>query len=210
LFKLETHSSKSLRLIPTEATDLSLFDLSDYLLSLGLEPIEDIIPTAAELMICLKSPLEHEQQTVISEKIKQFNANKINSIITPPLKLKAKVYRTKDLDRLLELKDISITHFITLLNASKYQLNMFGFLPGFMYIDGLNPGLAMPRKESPSIQCPQNAVAIGGEYLGIYKYPSPAGWHIIGTIDQLPNLEELHKVQRGSSININFSYESKD
>ncbi len=61
-----------------------------------------------------------------------------------------------------------------------YLVNMLGFLPGFLYLSGLDEQLHCPRKESPSLNVPAGAVGIGGNQTGVYPVASPGGWHIIG------------------------------
>jgi len=57
---------------------------------------------------------------------------------------------------------------------------MLGFLPGFLYLGGLDPRLTCPRKEIPSTKVPAGSVGIGGNQTGVYPVSSPGGWHIIG------------------------------
>ncbi len=76
--------------------------------------------------------------------------------------------------------DLSITEVIALHTQEDYLVNMLGFLPGFLYLSGLNEQLHCPRKSTPSSKVPAGAVAIGGGQTGIYPVESPGGWHIIG------------------------------
>ena len=39
---------------------------------------------------------------------------------------------------------------------------MLGFLPGFLYLSGLDDQLHCPRKDNPSLNVPAGAVGIGG------------------------------------------------
>ncbi len=64
--------------------------------------------------------------------------------------------------------------------AATYLVHMLGFLPGFLYLGGLDRALFCPRKHHPNIRVPRGAVAIGGEQTGIYPVESPGGWHVIG------------------------------
>lgn len=64
--------------------------------------------------------------------------------------------------------------------ACEYLVAMTGFAPGFPYLSGLDPSLAMPRKARPLLQVPAGSVAIGGLQTGIYPACLPGGWHIIG------------------------------
>lgn len=61
-----------------------------------------------------------------------------------------------------------------------YRVAMLGFAPGFPYLLGLDPALAMPRRNSPRTRVPAGSVAIGGQQTGIYPQPLPGGWQLIG------------------------------
>lgn len=64
--------------------------------------------------------------------------------------------------------------------AGDYRVAMIGFAPGFPYLLGLDPALAMPRLSTPRTRVPAGSVAIGGAQTGIYPRDSPGGWHVIG------------------------------
>ncbi len=58
-----------------------------------------------------------------------------------------------------------------------------GFAPGFSYLSGLPADLAVPRLDSPRARVPAGAVALAGEWCGVYPTASPGGWRIIGRTD---------------------------
>ena len=64
--------------------------------------------------------------------------------------------------------------------AGKYSIAMMGFIPGFVYLKGLDPSLSCPRKKNPRAKLPAGSVGIGGSQSGIYSLESPGGWQIIG------------------------------
>ena len=66
-----------------------------------------------------------------------------------------------------------------------YQVGMMGFLPGFAYLLGLNPGLATPRLDQPRTHVPSGSVGIAGMQTGVYPLDSPGGWRLIGRTDQV-------------------------
>lgn len=75
---------------------------------------------------------------------------------------------------------------ITLHSGGDYVVAMIGFLPGFPYLLGLDPRLAMPRLSTPRPEVRAGAVGIGGAQTGIYPQQSPGGWRLIGrTPEQL-------------------------
>lgn len=71
-------------------------------------------------------------------------------------------------------------HIVQELVNTKLKVAMFGFLPGFTYLDGLSEELQIDRKAVPAKRVEANSVAIGGKYLGVYAIKSPGGWHVIG------------------------------
>ena len=75
----------------------------------------------------------------------------------------------------LDYEEIIALH----LNA-EYTVSMYGFMPGFPYLEGLPLGLSIPRLKSPRKITPKGSVAIANEMCGIYPNQSPGGWHIIG------------------------------
>lgn len=67
--------------------------------------------------------------------------------------------------------------------ACEYEVAMLGFLPGFAYLLGLDPALAMNRHATPRAQVPAGSVAIGGAQTGIYPCEAPGGWQLVGRTD---------------------------
>lgn len=61
-----------------------------------------------------------------------------------------------------------------------YRVRFLGFMPGFPYLDGLDPSLAAPRLDTPRTRVPSGSVAIGGIHAGIYPFATPGGWRIVG------------------------------
>ncbi len=61
-----------------------------------------------------------------------------------------------------------------------YPVYFLGFLPGFAYLGGLSPSLAVPRRSVPRLAVPAGAVGIAGEQTGIYPLQTPGGWQVIG------------------------------
>lgn len=85
-----------------------------------------------------------------------------------------------DLEQLAKTCHLSKETVIERHVSKTYLVHMLGFLPGFLYLGGLDPSIACPRKSTPVIKIPAGAVAIGGNQTGIYPITSPGGWHIIG------------------------------
>lgn len=63
---------------------------------------------------------------------------------------------------------------------AEYRVYFLGFTPGFAYLGGLDPVLAMPRRAEPRDRVPAGSVGIAGPQTGIYPQASPGGWQLIG------------------------------
>lgn len=69
---------------------------------------------------------------------------------------------------------------IAIHSSTDYKVYMLGFLPGFVYLGGLDPRLHIPRLSVPRLKIPKGAVGIGGSQTGVYPLDSPGGWRLIG------------------------------
>ena len=67
--------------------------------------------------------------------------------------------------------------------ASVWRVAFTGFAPGFGYLVGGDPRLAVSRLASPRTRVPAGAVALADRYCGIYPRESPGGWRLLGTTD---------------------------
>ncbi len=85
-----------------------------------------------------------------------------------------------DLEMFSQQKSLSKDEVIALHTAPIYQVYFIGFLPGFLYLGGLDERLRLSRKKSPSLNVEKGSVAIGENQTGIYPVNSPGGWHVIG------------------------------
>ena len=85
-----------------------------------------------------------------------------------------------DLERLSEVHDLSIKSIIAHHTKRIYPVYFIGFLPGFPYLEGLNPMISTPRKEKPRSVVNAGSVGIAGDQTGVYPIDSPGGWNIIG------------------------------
>lgn len=85
-----------------------------------------------------------------------------------------------DIKEYTKVKGFSLTKLIQLHTTPLYTVFCIGFLPGFMYLGGLDTELYHPRRSTPRLKIPKGSVGIGGEQTGIYPQASPGGWNIIG------------------------------
>jgi inhibitor of KinA len=65
-------------------------------------------------------------------------------------------------------------------SSQTYTVWMIGFMPGYPYMGELPKALQIPRKSNPDPKLPAGSVAIAEEYVGVYPFDSPGGWHVLG------------------------------
>lgn len=62
----------------------------------------------------------------------------------------------------------------------EYLVYMLGFMPGFVYLGGLDESLFKDRLNNPRTRIPAGSVGIGGAQTGMYPFDSPGGWNLLG------------------------------
>ncbi len=85
-----------------------------------------------------------------------------------------------DLERISGLVNLEVNEIIERHTRPDYLIHALGFMPGFMYLGGLDRSIAAPRLEQPRLKIRKGSVGIAGEQSGVYPLDSPGGWNIIG------------------------------
>lgn len=88
-----------------------------------------------------------------------------------------------DLREVAASKGMSVEQLVALHSAPIYSVAAVGAMPGFVYLSGLDPALALPRRAVPRMGVPEGSVIIGGAQAGIMPLTAPSGWHILGHTD---------------------------
>ncbi|WP_438424292.1 5-oxoprolinase subunit PxpB [Aquimarina macrocephali] len=170
---------------PPEIDENILHDLLFFkktILSFCNKPIVEVISAYNSLLICYVSTIEDFYSDVLV--LKSLYSKGFDEA-RPESKLwKIPVcYATslaQDLEVFAESKSLTVEEIIELHTTPLYTTYGIGFLPGFLYLGGLDDQLHNARKMTPSLHVKKGAVAIGGSQTGIYPVNSPGGWHVIG------------------------------
>lgn len=89
-------------------------------------------------------------------------------------------YCGEDLAWVAESCGLSVAGLVDIHSSAEYLVGAIGFSPGFAYLGGLDPRLALPRRGSPRIRVPAGSLAIAERQTAIYPQASPGGWHLLG------------------------------
>jgi KipI family sensor histidine kinase inhibitor len=90
-------------------------------------------------------------------------------------------YDGEDLHDVARLTDLTTDQVVAAHTGTPWRVAFVGFAPGFAYLVGGDPRLAVPRLDSPRVRVPAGAVALAGRYSAVYPGPSPGGWRLLGT-----------------------------
>ncbi|MGO1769493.1 MAG: 5-oxoprolinase/urea amidolyase family protein [Microbacterium sp.] len=100
------------------------------------------------------------------------------------------VYDGEDLAEVAELTGLSPEEVVARHSAAVYRVAFTGFAPGFAYLSGLDPELAVPRRATPRPRIPAGALAVAGDFTAVYPRSSPGGWRLVGrALDEMWRLD---------------------
>lgn len=144
----------------------------------GLRGVVEIIPAAKTVMIRF-DPFETSAKKLAAAlgKLKSVELEKQSSgSVTIPV-----IYDGEDLAWTAEYLGMEPQALIDWHTSQTWQVAFMGFAPGFGYLMPLGEDkLLIPRRKSPRKSIPAGAVALAGEFSGVYPQASPGGWQLIG------------------------------
>ncbi|UOM35938.1 allophanate hydrolase subunit 1 [Acuticoccus sp. I52.16.1] len=66
------------------------------------------------------------------------------------------------------------------LAASRYQVGMYGFAPGYAYLSGIDQTLTLPRRQKPRPPIPAGSIIIAAGMAVLASVSMPTGWYVVG------------------------------
>jgi KipI family sensor histidine kinase inhibitor len=92
-------------------------------------------------------------------------------------------YDGADLDELAGLLELTSEEVVARHTGAEWTVAFCGFSPGFGYLTQPGTEWDVPRRATPRTKVPPGAVALAGEFSGVYPRESPGGWQLIGRTD---------------------------
>jgi KipI family sensor histidine kinase inhibitor len=147
----------------------------------GMPGVLDIVPAARTVLLKLDGP---GRQAAVRRQLRTLRVTPGDSATGPaePTVIDV-VYDGADLAEVAELTGMTRAQVISAHTANPWHVGFCGFAPGFAYLVGGDPHLAVPRRSEPRSSVPAGAVGLAGEFTGIYPRRSPGGWQLIGRTD---------------------------
>jgi inhibitor of KinA len=172
--------------------------LKKHLESLKLDGVQEYVSTKTSLTIRFNDTIQDE--TFFRKQVESFVLTDDTMQVFNPIDIEVCYHETLGLDQDQVCGELGIDRDELIhLHANNpddglsrdYQVAMFGFMPGFAYLDGLDSRLVLPRKAVPRTRVPAGSVAIAGDQTCIYPMEVPGGWRIIGRTHFRPVQIEL-------------------
>jgi KipI family sensor histidine kinase inhibitor len=139
--------------------------------------VVDLVPAARTLLVTFEPTTTHGRlrqaiaDTDLTAPIGGTDAREVTIDVT---------YDGADLAHVAEQAGIPPEEVVRRHQAASYVVAFTGFSPGFAYLAGGDPALAVSRRRTPRTRVPAGSVALAGEFTGVYPRQGPGGWQLIG------------------------------
>lgn len=138
--------------------------------------VADLVPAARTLLVRYESDVDFD---MVVSRLSEVTAMSTEAATGDPVTIPVR-YDGEDLADVARSTGLSEDEVVAIHTGGDYTVAFTGFAPGFGYLTGLDDRLRLPRRETPRTRVPAGAVAVAGEFTGVYPRPSPGGWHLLG------------------------------
>lgn len=146
-----------------------------------LKGITELVPAARTVMATF-NPVYLSRQQLIDHiaRLPLVNGRASETrTVTVPVR-----YDGEDLPVLAESLGLSVAQLIEHHQSVNWTVAFTGFAPGFAYMVSADWRRQIPRRATPRTRIPAGALALAGEFSGIYPQASPGGWQLIGSTEE--------------------------
>ncbi len=158
---------------------------TELLAGAELPGVVDIVPAAQTVLLKLATP-RHVIPTRQRLSKLRLDPERLRAVARPhehPDVVIDVVYDGPDLAEVARLTGLTPEQVVAAHTGRPWRVGFAGFAPGFAYLVGGDERLQVPRRAEPRTRVPAGAVALAGEFSGIYPRESPGGWQLIGRTD---------------------------
>lgn len=144
--------------------------------------VDDLVPAARTLLVVARptTDLGALRRAVLeaagSARLGQSSSHE--RVVEIPVR-----YDGPDVAEVAALTGLTPKEVVAAHTGTPWRVGFGGFAPGFAYLVGGDPRLAVARRTDPRTKVPAGSVGLAGEFSGIYPRESPGGWQLIGTTD---------------------------
>jgi KipI family sensor histidine kinase inhibitor len=146
----------------------------------GFTDVVDVVPAATTVLVTVA---DGRTTTALRTGLAALSPEAAGAADEPPeaeiIEIPVR-YDGPDLDEVADLTGLSRDEVVAAHTSQTWRAGFVGFAPGFAYLSGGDPRLAVPRRSEPRTSVPAGSVALAGEFSAIYPRSSPGGWQLIG------------------------------
>ena len=153
--------------------------LAELIRSTPLTGVTDIVPGARTVLVTLAEPIHQAPARSRLAGLAAPPAAPASGAADADVVLDV-VYDGVDLTEVAGLTGMTAAEVVAAHTATPWRVGFGGFAPGFAYLVGGDPRLAVPRRAEPRTRVPAGSVGLAGEFSGVYPRESPGGWQLIG------------------------------
>jgi KipI family sensor histidine kinase inhibitor len=139
--------------------------------------VVDVIPAARTVLLVASAPAYVDQLVQWVTTLSSTTLSDQPSVEEVKLDV---TYDGPDLAEVSRLTGLSEDDIVAAHTGTPWRIAFGGFAPGFAYLTGGDPRLAVARRDEPRTSVPTGSVGLAGEYSGVYPRASPGGWQLIG------------------------------
>ena len=158
----------------------AVLSLAESIRSAAWAGVTEVIPGARTVVVCAADPSDLRRIRNALANIRIPVTSGTDRVPGADMVIDV-VYDGPDLDEVGRLTGMTTDEVIVAHTANTWRVAFSGFAPGFAYLTGGDRRLAVPRRAEPRARVPAGAVALAGEFSGIYPRQSPGGWQLIGS-----------------------------
>jgi KipI family sensor histidine kinase inhibitor len=138
--------------------------------------VVDIVPAARTVLVTTVGALDVLERALKAVE-PSAGSHAIGDLIEIPV-----TYDGEDLADVADQLGCTPEEVVERHTGDEWTVAFCGFAPGFGYLTSAGTW-DIPRRKSPRTRVPAGAVALAGEFSGVYPRESPGGWQLIGRTD---------------------------
>jgi KipI family sensor histidine kinase inhibitor len=146
------------------------------------QPPEGLVDVVAAASTVLVTATTFTDARKIAEHVRALDLGRAPQVAAALVTIEV-VYDGADLAEVGRLTGLAAAGVVAAHTGAAWTAAFGGFAPGFAYLVGGDPQLAVPRRATPRTAVPAGAVALAGGYSAVYPSQSPGGWQLIGRTD---------------------------
>ena len=140
--------------------------------------VTDVVPAARTVLFDGVDDTEALGEWLRAVEVTEAGAGTAGPLVELPT-----TYDGEDLADVARSWGMTSAEVVATHTSTAFVVAFCGFSPGFAYCTGLPEELSVARLETPRSRVPAGAVALAGEFTGVYPRASPGGWRLLGGTD---------------------------